>query len=64
VPQYGPQQRLTTLILDGVHSGLAEVGLKSEPLELAAALRIALTVPDAIDRWLGGENVFAPARLP
>jgi hypothetical protein len=32
-------------------------------LELTATLRIALEVPDAAERWLGSEVVFALARL-
>jgi len=32
-------------------------------LELTAALRIALAVPDSFDRWLAGEPIFAPARM-
>jgi uncharacterized protein len=64
VPAYAPQIRLTTLILDGMRSGLVEAGLPGELLELTAALRIALTVPDAVERWLNGESVFAAARMP
>jgi uncharacterized protein len=64
VPKYEPQHRLTTFMLDGMRSALAEAGLKSELLELTAALRIAVTEPDAIARWLAGEAAFAPARMP
>jgi hypothetical protein len=52
------------MVLDGMCAGLKESRLGGEVLELAAALHIALTVPDAIDRWLNGEPVFAPAKLP
>ena len=64
VPSYAPQQRLCTFVLDGMRAGLAESRLDGELLELTAALDIALTVPDAAERWLAGEKVFAPARLP
>jgi Fe-S-cluster containining protein len=64
VPVYAPQHRLTAFVLDGLRAGLEEAGLKAELLELTAALRIALTVPDAVERFLRGERVFAPARLP
>jgi Fe-S-cluster containining protein len=64
VPNYVPQLRITTFVLDGMRAGLSESGLKGELLELTAALRIALTIPDAAERWLAGEAVFAPARLP
>lgn len=63
VPSYAPQQRLCTFVLDGMRAGLAESHLDGELLELTAALDIALTMPDAAERWLAGEKVFAPARL-
>jgi hypothetical protein len=55
--------RLTTLVLDGLRAGVAQTGLWSEAVELIAALRIALAQPDAVERWLDGQPVFAPARL-
>jgi Fe-S-cluster containining protein len=63
VPIYGLQQRLGTMVLDGMRAGLTESQLNGELLELTAALRIALTVPDAFDQWLAGKPVFAAARL-
>ena len=33
-------------------------------LALVAALQIALEIPDAAERWLAGDPVFAPAALP
>jgi len=63
VPNYVPQLRLMTFVLDGMRAGLSESGLKGDLYELTGALRIALTVPDAAERWLAGEAVFAPARL-
>lgn len=63
VPLYAPQHRLCTFVLDGMRAGLEESRLDGELLELTAALDIALTVPDAAERWLAGEKVFASARL-
>jgi Fe-S-cluster containining protein len=63
IPAYQPQQRLHTLVLDGVRSGLIESGLPGELLELTAALRVALTSADAETRWLAGQDVFAKARF-
>jgi Fe-S-cluster containining protein len=63
VPAYAPQLRLNTFVLDGLREGLAAAGLSGDLLELNAALRIALEVPDAVERWLAGEAVFAAARL-
>jgi len=64
VPTHGPSLRMATFILDGMRSGLAETGLAGDRLLLAEALRIALTTTDAAKRWLAGDPVFAPARLP
>jgi Fe-S-cluster containining protein len=63
VPVYEPQHRLATFVLDGLRAGLAECKLPNDLLELTAALRIVLTMPDALSRWLAGESVFASARL-
>jgi Fe-S-cluster containining protein len=63
VPTYAAQLRLTTFVLDGMRAGVSEAGLKGDLLELTAALRIAFEVPDALERWLAGEPVFASARL-
>jgi Fe-S-cluster containining protein len=63
LPLYAPQLRLTTFVLDGMTAGLAESGLAGERLELTAALRIALEAPDAVERFLAGEPIFAAARL-
>jgi Fe-S-cluster containining protein len=63
VPVYAPQLRLMTFVLDGLRAGLSESGLKGDLVELTAALAVALEVPDAAERWLAGEAVFATARL-
>ena len=63
IPIYEPQHRLATFILDGLRAGLSESGLPDDLLELTAALRITLTLPNAFDRWLAGEPIFAPARM-
>jgi Fe-S-cluster containining protein len=63
VPLYAPQVRLAALVLDGMGTGLAESGLAGDRLELTAALRIALEVPEAVERFLAGAPAFAAARL-
>jgi hypothetical protein len=63
VPAYAPQQRLATFVLDGLGAGLEESRLDGELLELTAALHVALETPDALELWLAGKGVFAPARL-
>src|SRR5262245_20723847 len=63
VPLYAPQLRLAAFVLDGMAAGLSESGLAGDRVELTAALRIALEVPDAIERFLAGEPTFVAARL-
>jgi hypothetical protein len=63
VPLYAPQLRLAAFVLDGLAAGLTDTGLTGERVELTAALRIALEVPDAVERFLAGEPTFAAARL-
>ena len=49
-----------------VHSGSSlRCGLPgddSRRFELNSALEIALNEPEALERWVGGEDVLAPAR--
>ena len=40
---------------------LAEQELESQEVELISALDIALNTPDAAQRWLAGETLFAAA---
>lgn len=55
--------RVWAAIAEGLKAGLAEAGLAgSESVEFAAALRIVLETPDAMERWIAGEPVFAPAQ--
>ena len=64
LPVYLPQLYLADHIQRGLDSALSAAGLVSRRLELVATLRILLKVPDAVDRWLSGEDVFAPAAIP
>jgi uncharacterized protein len=52
----------------GVEHGLLaatrEASLAAQPLELTAALRIALESPDAAERWASGEDLFQAAAEP
>jgi len=63
LPLYAPQLRLAAFVLDGMLAGLSNSGLAGERVELTAALRIALEVPNAAERFLAGEPVFAAARF-
>ena len=46
----------------GLVSALEEARLPTEILELTSALHIALSEDNVLDRWLGGEAIFAAAR--
>jgi Fe-S-cluster containining protein len=63
VPTHAASHRLATFVLAGLRDGLCEVGLQDDLLELTSALRVAVTLPKAADRWQAGEAVFAVARL-
>ena len=64
VTVYALQRRLGVQVADGVDTALSEAGLGGgTDLELTAAVRIALEAPDAAERFLAGEPVFAPAKV-
>ncbi len=46
----------------GMDLGSEALGLEHDTLELTTALCIALDIPDAAERWLRGERLFAAAR--
>jgi hypothetical protein len=47
--------------LTGEIAALQDLGLAGHLVELTAAVALLLRDPTALARWLGGENVFAPA---
>ena len=47
----------------GMAAALKAEGLNADPLDLTAAMAIALADPDVTEKWLSGWPVFAPARL-
>jgi len=61
-----PTDILLQLVHDRVTMGIAvalyALGIDYHTLDIVSALRIALTEPDAAERWLAGEDVFAAAR--
>ncbi|MBI1312641.1 hypothetical protein GC176_15215 [bacterium] len=46
-------------VAQGLSSALTEAGLDGRRYELNSALEVALSTPDAADRWAHGEYVFA-----
>lgn len=59
---YVHPQKVAQSASNGVRLGCIAAGLEDDVLDLAPALLIALTNPDAKERWLGGEAVFETAR--
>lgn len=61
IPAYQPQLHLWHSLRTGIANGLAALGYPRDVLLLSEALQIALSQPGAPERWLAGEDVFAPA---
>jgi hypothetical protein len=51
-------------VYDGLLAALADHSLDSREVELISALEIALSAPDAGQRWLAGESLFSAAAAP
>jgi Fe-S-cluster containining protein len=59
-----PYFELPKAVDTGMRMALVELGLGgAAPLELVAAVRIALRTPENMDRWLAGEPIFKVAEL-
>jgi len=58
----GPQVAIGDFVRQGLEEGLADHKTNGEICELAYGLGIALDNPDAGDRFLAGEDLFAEAR--
>lgn len=61
-PMHRPSYEVANAVLAGLGWAAKEQGLDAAPLELIAALRIALERPNAGERWLARLPVFAAAR--
>ncbi|WP_437520353.1 YkgJ family cysteine cluster protein [Sorangium sp. So ce726] len=61
-PMHRPGYEVANAVLAGLGWAAKEQGLDAAPLELIAALRIALERPNAGERWLARLPVFAAAR--
>ncbi|MCC6554106.1 MAG: YkgJ family cysteine cluster protein [Polyangiaceae bacterium] len=61
-PMHPPSYELANAVLAGLGWAASERGLDAAPLELVAALRIALERPNAGERWARGLPVFLGAR--
>ena len=64
IPQYESHKSIVRAIAIGLHLGIAEKNIASNELELANALLLALTSPDAIEQWIKGDDVFQSAVAP
>jgi hypothetical protein len=63
VTTFIPQSEIMVGTHAGLLEGLAALGYQAELLEFNRALAIALDNPDAGERWLAGEPVFASAQV-
>jgi hypothetical protein len=63
-PSHRPAYEVANAVLAGLGWAAKDHGLDATPLELVAALRIALERPNAAERWLARLPVFATARDP
>jgi hypothetical protein len=61
-PVYLPEKELAIGVSRGLVQGLGQVRLSGQKVELLRALKVALEMPDAEERYLAGERIFAPAR--
>ena len=61
VPTHMLRYQAAMSVRRGLREGLMDAGLDGRKLDLTTALRIALETPGAVNCWLGGEPVFAPA---
>lgn len=59
---FAPQVAVADFIRQGLSESLAATGREGGLCELALGLEIALDAPDAAERYLAGEDIFAPAR--
>lgn len=51
------------LVVVAAAQGVQRATGDAEPCELQEALHIALSAPDAVARWLAGDDAFASARI-
>lgn len=63
VPISTPHQVVRSLVQSSLQSALRDGGYAWASYELNHALMIALQNPDAAVQWLGGQDVFADARV-
>ena len=61
-PVFAPGYEVASAVLAGLGKGCFDAGLDGAPLELVAALRVALEAPNAAASYVAGRPVFAPAR--
>ena len=58
VPVYWPQHQVNAYVQSGMDEGLKAARLQSVRVELVEALGVCLQEPDAVERWLRGDEAF------
>jgi hypothetical protein len=61
IPLYKPQHQIAEAVRVGLAGGAMARGLDGRPLELVAALRVALGAKGVAEAWTRGQPVFEPA---
>lgn len=64
VPQDAQRLSFQSLVVEAMDTCMNRMGLLGHELEFIPALLIALTEENAADRYIRGEDVFAPAHRP
>ncbi|QGM44653.1 YkgJ family cysteine cluster protein [Methylocystis heyeri] len=62
-PVSSPHLMVRSLVQNAMMSALREAGLAWRPYELAGALNLALSNPEALDQWLAGGDPLAAAAV-
>lgn len=64
IPQYEAHKGIVHAVAIGMQLGIAEGHIEPKELELASALLLALTAPNAIEDWIKDETLFDGALVP
>jgi Fe-S-cluster containining protein len=59
-PVSTPHLMVRSLVQNAMMSALRDAGLAWRPYELVGALNLALSMPEALEKWLAGQDPLAP----
>ena len=64
IPQFESHKGIVRAVAIGLQLGIAESEIEPKELELASALLVALTGPQAIDQWIQDQSEFDNTLVP